>query len=515
MNEYTTYAIMPNGFAKLPNEILQLVLALLKKSHDWLMLGRTCRHLYNRVIPMLYESIETPCYCIGIHKTLVYALLNHPELAYSVRRLKLGRLPYGTDPKTYSNHQHGHHDKLDSQHPSSQSWQQRLFEIIHTLADRKWEQTQWIEDLQSNNHRDPWLAILLSLLPNLQTIELFWGATGTRYSSWVLSRISQRYTPFDTQPFWQNLHTAIIKVPEDEGADFSIQRLVPFFTIPSMRIFKGQLLTDKYLEPTLDIGTSSITHLEFIQCSSVLGFGYLIDLCPNLESFKYTQQEDDCCHRSPGYNSVYFDTLRPTAFRDALARRKNTLQSITVDIARRSSNYGGSYSDDWIGSMADFTKLRYLQIRASNFIGRGHANRWDVDPVPRVGLVEFLPQCIEELWISDISNQAMGRIMREVGRLVLGSGEKGRFGGLKRIDVEGRKWLKEGEGANGGGKEVWREMYPNYASLLKEDVLVQTERVSCACLERGIEFYVRDSMVEGVFEEYDDVFLFVRDDEED
>jgi hypothetical protein len=34
-------------------------------------------------------------------------------------------------------------------------------------------------------------------------------------------------------------------------------------------------------------------------------------------------------------------------------------------------------------------------------------------------------------------------------------------------------------------------------------------------LERGIEFYVRDSMVEGVFEEYDDVFLFVRDDEED
>jgi hypothetical protein len=141
-----------------------------------------------------------------------------------------------------------------------------------------------MEDLQSDNHRDPRLAILLSLLPNLETIELFWGGTGTRYSSWVLSRLSQQYSPLDTHPFWQNLHTAIIKVPEDEGADFSIQGLVPFFSVPSMRTFKGQLLTDKYLEPTLNIENSAITHLEFIQCSNVLGFDYLINLCPIFRS---------------------------------------------------------------------------------------------------------------------------------------------------------------------------------------------------------------------------------------
>lgn len=38
--------------------------------------------------------------------------------------------------------------------------------------------------------------------------------------------------------------------------------------------------------------------------------------------------------------------------------------------------------------------------------------------------------------------------------LVLGSRERGRFGRLKWIDVEGRKWLKEDEGIGVGGEVV-------------------------------------------------------------
>lgn len=334
---------MPSKFANLPTEILQLILGHLKKNHDWLMLGRSCRPLYNRIIPTRYEYIETPCYCIGIHKTLVYTLLNQPKLADLVRCLKFGRLPCGADPKVYLNHQHGHHDKLDSkqesfqssQYPSSISGKLRLSEIIQTLTDRKWEQTQWVEDLQSDTNRDPWLALLLSLLPNLETIELFWDGTGTRYSSWVLSRISQRYTPFDTRLFWQNLHTAIVKVPEDEGADFTIQRLVPFFTFPSMRTFRGQLLTDKYPEPTLDIESSPITHLEFIQCSSVLGFNYLVNLCPNLQFLKYTQQEDDYNRGSPGYNQIYFETILRNITINCIPRRTdNEERHSTINYGR-------------------------------------------------------------------------------------------------------------------------------------------------------------------------------------
>jgi hypothetical protein len=509
---------MPNVFAKLPNEILNLILNHLDQKHDWLMLTLSCRLLYTRINPKLYEFIETPCYCVGIHKTLVYTFLGHPELSCSVRGLKIGRLPYGANPKAYSNHQHDHHDRLNSKQGlfhvfgihGPKTWKRRLNDVIEILADRNWERTQWMEDLQSGTHRDPWLAILLYLLPNLETIELFWGGTGTRYSSWVLSRIPQRYAPFDHRAHWANLHAAIIKIPEDEGADTNIHRIMPFFVIPSMRTFRGQLLTDKYLEPTLNIKTSPITHLEFIQCSSVLGFNYLIKLCPNLQSFKYTQQEDDCIHRSPGYNNIYFDTLRPTAFKDILSTKRNTLQSVTVDVSRRCSDYGGFYSDDWIGCMADFSQLRYLQIRASNFIGRGRGARLDVDPEPRVALVEFLPASIEELWISGIEKRAMGTIMRELVGLVSVSRE--RFVGLRKIDVEGRKWLEE---KMEGEEQTWRKMYPDYGVLLQEGVLVATEEVRRVCLETGVEFHVRDTSVEATFEEYDDVFLFARDEEED
>lgn len=38
--------------------------------------------------------------------------------------------------------------------------------------------------------------------------------------------------------------------------------------------------------------------------------------------------------------------------------------------------------------------------------------------------------------------------------LGLGSGARGRSGRLKRIDVEGRKWLKDDEGIGVGGEVV-------------------------------------------------------------
>ena len=100
--------------------------------------------------------------------------------------------------------------------------------------------------------------------------------------------------------------------------------------------------------------------------------------------------------------------------------------------------------------MADFSDLKYMQVRASNFLGRGHANRWDGDPVPRVELVESLPESIGELWISNISNHALGVYYAGIGWVGFGFWERGRFGRLKRIDIEGIKWLKEGEGEGGG-----------------------------------------------------------------
>lgn len=70
---------MTNPFAKLPNEIFDLILTSLEEKHNWLMLAQSCRLLNDRITPLLYDSIETPCYCVGLHKTLAYTLLDHPR----------------------------------------------------------------------------------------------------------------------------------------------------------------------------------------------------------------------------------------------------------------------------------------------------------------------------------------------------------------------------------------------------------------------------------------------------
>lgn len=101
-------------------------------------------------------------------------------------------------------------------------------------------------------------------------------------------------------------------------------RPLPFFTIPSMRTFKGQLLTDKDIQPTLSISHSPISHLEFVQCTSALGFNDLIRMCDNPTSFKYTQQEDNNLPASPDYKGVYFKTLQAASLAEDLYEKGYT-----------------------------------------------------------------------------------------------------------------------------------------------------------------------------------------------
>lgn len=264
------------------------------------------------------------------------------------------------------------------------------------------------------------------------------------------------------------------------------------------------------MQPTLSISHLPITLLEFVQCSSALGFNYLIHICDNLTSFKYTQQEDNNLPTSLDYNSVYFKSLQPAPFAEVLSTRRDTLRSITIDISRHSYNYGGVHSDDWIGGMAEYTNLRFLQIRAPNFIGRGRAARFDGTATPRMNLVEFLPTSLEELWTTDISHETVRTITTELVAMVTTSAK--RFVKLRKIDVEESGWLKPARSGGGlVGVARWREMYPDYQGLLESSVLVQMEGLERVSEEAGIEFRVRDRSVEAVVDEVDDVFLFARE----
>lgn len=161
---------MTNPFAKLPNEIFDLILTSLEEKHNWLMLARSCRLLNDRITQLLYDSIETQCYCVGLHKTLVYTFLNHPERGPLIWHLRIGRLPFHSDPEAHSVHQHEYYDGSNSKESLVQPFAPRkdkLEEIIHSLTDESSERGHWKTDLRNGTHRDLWLAILIFLLPNL------------------------------------------------------------------------------------------------------------------------------------------------------------------------------------------------------------------------------------------------------------------------------------------------------------------------------------------------------------
>lgn len=493
-------------FAKLPEEIFQQILSYLDTKDAVFRLARAARPFYNRLAPTLYASIETTCFCVGVHRALVHNFLLHPELALSVRRLRLGRVPWCASKAAYGDHQHDHYEC-----PASRD---KLVQLVRHLSHKDWELTQWLEDLERGHTRDPWLALLLYLLPSLETLELFWGGTGTRYSEWVLKRnTGARANALGRTRILPVLHAATIKVLEDEGKDFHLPRLAPFFQMDSMRAFKGVFLTDRLQEFNfVPPNSSPITHLELLQCSGDTGFVDLVAPCKDLQSFTYTNLP--YYYHGETYSKLFFPPLHPAAVMKALAPKRDSLHSIAVAFSRRYKYHDGVYGNDWFGPVTQFPHLRHLHVDASNFIGR---ERWrhDEELEPALPLAEYLPATLESLWLSDMKRSfdegvpLWGVPMGELESLVKVA--RDRFPNLKRIDIEGPKLLKEDAIGN---RDAWKGVYPDYLQLLKEDAVVQTEPLRSACLEAGIEFRLREKSVEAHFEHVDDPFLFTRCDDD-
>ena len=497
-------------FAKLPEEIFQLILSYLDSKDAVFRLARAARPFYNRLAPTLYASIETTCFCVGIHRALVHNFLLHPELALSVRRLRLGRVPWCASKAAYSDHQHTHYECPESR--------EKLVGLVRALSHRDWELTQWLEDLERGHTRDPWLALLLYLLPNLETLELFWGGTGTRYSEWVLKRnTGAKATAFGRTRILSVLHTATIKVLEDEGKDFHLPRLAPFFQMDSMRTFRGFFLTDRLQEYNfLPPNSSPITHLELLQCSGDTGFVDLVAPCKNLQSFTYTNLP--YYYHGQNYSKLFFPPLHPATVLKALAPKRDSLHSVAVSFSRRfnrQKRHEGVYGRDWFGPATQFSHLRHLHIDASNFMGRDYYDQ-DEEPEAPVPFVEYLPATLESLWLSDMECARLepGVPLWDIPvwelELVV-KVAKDRFPNLKRIDMEGPGLLREGAVGN---RDAWKQVYPDYLHLLNEDAVLQTESLRSACLQVGIEFRLRDLSVEAYFEDVDDPFLFVRCDDD-
>ncbi|KAJ5111062.1 hypothetical protein N7532_001597 [Penicillium argentinense] len=91
-------------FNEFPPGLILLVTEHLDRP-SFVAFASTSKVMYNFLGTHLYAFIESHCSCAKTYKGLVFTLLRHPELARSVRHLKIGRV-YDSDPIANGPHMH-------------------------------------------------------------------------------------------------------------------------------------------------------------------------------------------------------------------------------------------------------------------------------------------------------------------------------------------------------------------------------------------------------------------------
>lgn len=262
-----------------PAEIQVRIICLLDDRYDRINLASCCSRLLAIVHFATYNpQLKVPTPCSWKLEGLLHFLLHYPQLARGVRRLELGQPSCGS---------HNH----PAQPP--ESLDETVYSIVKKFSLDDQEETCWIDDLQRRRYPDAWMALILFLLPNLASLEWFWGR-GTKYTERLLNRVSLHEPPFNKNQTLRSLAEVFFKVTERTAAGdpktsdpgFQITKMAPFYRLSSMRKLTGQMVCGRVSE-VVSPNSSSITHLELRQSSTSSGFAELIAPCTNLKSFRY------------------------------------------------------------------------------------------------------------------------------------------------------------------------------------------------------------------------------------
>ncbi|KAB8258560.1 hypothetical protein BDV32DRAFT_151190 [Aspergillus pseudonomiae] len=275
------------------------------------------------------------------------------------------------------------------------------------LVTRSEDETDyWMDEITIGN-ADAWVALLLTLLPNLQRLEIEFPY-GSLWVRWVLKwAIAGR---LDSIPAFKSLSEVYVDW-DSENVKACCRNIMPFFLLPSMRRLYASKLFDRlgmFEEAWVDRDDltqvaqfSPVTHIEIDESDGQWGMWKVVGICKNLQSFKYNHS-----------GCVEFD---PVTFHEELFPLRETLQTIWLGI--QESSHGNCmevshHCNNPLPSFKDFTSLKTLRLRAKNLpglnlkSGRNHAS---------MTFAEALPSSLETLQIADIGNRVNLRtLVREL-----------------------------------------------------------------------------------------------------
>ncbi|KAE8423722.1 hypothetical protein BDV36DRAFT_278766 [Aspergillus pseudocaelatus] len=242
----------------------------------------------------------------------------------------------------------------------------------------------WMDEITMRDAHG-WVALLLTLLPNLPRLQIEFPC-GSLWVRWVLKwAIAGR---LDSIPAFKSLSEVYVDW-DREDVQACCRNTIPFFLLPSMRRFYaskffGELALFDDSWPNEDDLT------EVARFSPQWGMCKVVGICKNLQSFKYNHS-----------GCAGFD---PSAFYKELFPFKETLETIWLDIkesSRENCTEDSHNCNNPFLSFKDFTSLRTLHLRMENLPG---LNTQSGDNHASMSFAEALPPSLETLQIADVGS---------------------------------------------------------------------------------------------------------------
>ncbi|KAJ0416903.1 hypothetical protein BJY00DRAFT_217959 [Aspergillus carlsbadensis] len=351
---------------EVPTEI-QLMIIQQLGPREKLNLLCTSPHFYNCVQPLIYETLSP-----RNPQRLVDTLVRNPVLCTYARSL---RLAAWDTPYPWAN---------DDGRDLDLDLILRRYDISPVLAKAREaslpgkQAVAWERDLKKENP-DAWIALLLTLLPNLCRLEIQFPDRSTYVPQVILRAAAGQFSI----PVLQRLEQVFVSAGfEPYGLVTSL--VLPFFGLPALRSVFTDALFDG--EIGVAIGSSPIKHISVGTFSGGLeSLSELIRNCPGLESYRH------------GYFPFNFWTRHGPNYLiyPALFQARRTLKRLWLDIEPHPEGKRPVWP-----SFTGFTALRFLHAPYGLLEHLHRSVTQARTPVPH--LAGILPPSLKTLQITQI-----------------------------------------------------------------------------------------------------------------
>ncbi|KAL3446954.1 hypothetical protein BJX65DRAFT_308581 [Aspergillus insuetus] len=418
----------------LPTEILLVIVDNLDDHEATLDLTSTCRQLHTLLHLGVFRTLE-----INHKNTKLLSRLTH-VFAQDAKCAQIVRTLHFTDGPGRSSR----HDT-----PYDPAIIRPLLELVPGPSGP--ERATHEANLKAGHNHASWLALLLPLLPNLESLGLILGYL--EFYTLELFRTITSANPKTKQytvpvlPHLKHVSARHMNAKYDLRASY----IIPFLRLPTVTSFTGRMIRDNRDTDEIELRESwydkllaaaanthspthlvpyepfsNITHLTLEHSTTTRGFADLLYACKALKSFIYTHGYRG---GEPGR------AFAPRPFYLPLRRHRDSLEELTICYAAGRFRQFTEVEEEFIGSFAEFPSLRRVRLRAQNLLdfedgeGMGAENT----------LFDVLPLSIERLVIEDFEEcYDQVHMAGQVKRLIREAGLEGRrFSSLCELEVKG------------------------------------------------------------------------------